>query len=218
MGRWRAVAIVGPGSEWFWAAAQFFIVAVTLLGLYRQLRAQNAANALLRMEALQGRWQSATIVHARLAVATWLRDHPGENLDYDGQVVVALLADYFENLSDLEEEGYLTWKEIENTWGLSLALYWRLLEELVRVERRRTSALAYAGFERLATRAELRAFERGDSWTGRGRDEVLADLIERNTARLRLLTAIEAGVPSVNRESPRADQRRRGRVTTSGEK
>jgi len=31
-------AIFGPGSQWFWSMAQFILVAVTLIGIYYQLR------------------------------------------------------------------------------------------------------------------------------------------------------------------------------------
>jgi hypothetical protein len=36
----QAFAIVGPGSEWFWIALQFFALAGTFYAIYRQLRAQ----------------------------------------------------------------------------------------------------------------------------------------------------------------------------------
>jgi hypothetical protein len=34
------LALIGPGSEWFWAAAQFVVVVVSLVGIYSQLQAQ----------------------------------------------------------------------------------------------------------------------------------------------------------------------------------
>lgn len=61
------MALIGPGSEWFWTAVSWIILAVTFIAIYRQLRAQNAANALQRMEALQGTWTSERMIHARLA-------------------------------------------------------------------------------------------------------------------------------------------------------
>lgn len=36
----EGLALVGPGSEWFWIALQFFALAGTLYAIYRQLRAQ----------------------------------------------------------------------------------------------------------------------------------------------------------------------------------
>ena len=34
------MSFIGPGSEWFWTMLQVLVVAVSLLGLYRQLRLQ----------------------------------------------------------------------------------------------------------------------------------------------------------------------------------
>jgi len=34
------LALIGPGSEWFWTALQFTALAVTLIAIYRQLRTQ----------------------------------------------------------------------------------------------------------------------------------------------------------------------------------
>ena len=36
----EGVAFIGPGSEWFWIALQFFALAGTFYAIYRQLRAQ----------------------------------------------------------------------------------------------------------------------------------------------------------------------------------
>ena len=41
----NGLAIFGPGSEWFWSMAQFVVVVVTLVGIYRQLRAQGGERA-----------------------------------------------------------------------------------------------------------------------------------------------------------------------------
>jgi hypothetical protein len=34
------LALIGPGSEWFWTALQFTALAITFVAIYRQLRAQ----------------------------------------------------------------------------------------------------------------------------------------------------------------------------------
>ena len=35
------LALIGPGSEWFWTALQFTALAITVIAIYRQLRAQH---------------------------------------------------------------------------------------------------------------------------------------------------------------------------------
>ena len=37
----EGLALIGPGSEWFWTALQFIVLTVTFYFIYRQLQAQN---------------------------------------------------------------------------------------------------------------------------------------------------------------------------------
>jgi hypothetical protein len=175
--------------------AQFLIIAATLLGLYRQIRQQNAANALQRMESLQGEWDSPKMIYARLAVAIWRKHAKSPTPDIEAQVPLAWLCNFFENLSDLYLEGYLTWSEIENTWGSSLVLWWTALEDTIKGERS-GSLNAYTGFEFLAKRAEAVAAKRGDDWSVApdGIPRLMDTQIGRNRTRLRLLREIDEGV------------------------
>ena len=40
----NGLAFFGPGSEWLWSMLQFVVVAVTLVGIYYQLRSSQSAN------------------------------------------------------------------------------------------------------------------------------------------------------------------------------
>ena len=42
--------LIGTGSEWFWTMVSGLVVAVTFIVIYRQLKAQGAANAFQRIE------------------------------------------------------------------------------------------------------------------------------------------------------------------------
>lgn len=189
------IVLIGPGSEWFWTALQFVVVVVTLLAIYRQLRAQGAANAVQRMESLQGEWNSERMIHSRLVVAIW-RKHAASSPPFEVQVAGNWLCGFFENLSDLEEDGYLTWKEVQNTWGESLITYWALLAPAVTEVRGGPTSNVFRGFERLARRAEAEARSRGEDWLMSESQipEMLEAQIGRNTARLRMLRDISAGV------------------------
>ena len=68
------MALIGPGSEWLWTAVSGLVLAVTFIAFYRQLRRQNAANAVARIVALQGEWTKTTSLPARLQTAIELRD------------------------------------------------------------------------------------------------------------------------------------------------
>ena len=126
------LVLIGPGSEWFWSAAQFLVVIVSVAGLYRQLRQVNAANAVQRMESLQGLWNSEALIQARLRVAIWRKHRTTDAPGYADQAALSSVCGFFENLSDLEVDRYITWKEIENTWGQALVVWWALLAPTIR--------------------------------------------------------------------------------------
>ena len=46
----EGLSLFGPGSEWFWSMLQFVVVAVTLLGIYSQLRLGRSANAFAQLD------------------------------------------------------------------------------------------------------------------------------------------------------------------------
>jgi hypothetical protein len=174
--------------------AQFLVVVVTLVALYRQIRQANAANTLQRMISLQGEWDAPRMIYARLAVAIWRKHATSPVPDVEAQVPLAWLCNFFENLSDLYVEGYVTWTEIENSWGSSLVFWWAALEQTVKSERSGNS-VAYAGFELLAKRALAGAAKRGDDWSVADEDipGMLDVQIGRNRTRLRLLRELESG-------------------------
>ena len=116
------LSFIGPGSEWLWTALSGAVVAVTFIVIYRQLRAQNAANVLHRMEALQGRWESSLTIHARLVIALWRRGSTGLAPDYNVQVAINWVCGFFEDLADLEERRYLDWDEVQPTWAGALIM------------------------------------------------------------------------------------------------
>jgi hypothetical protein len=192
------IVLIGPGSEWFWTALQFVVVVVTLLAIYRQLRAQAASNWLHRMEALQGRWDSAQMVHARLAAALWRKRTDGGPPDFEAQVALNWLCGFFEDLGMLERQGYVAWDEVESGWGESLVQWWALLAPMIADFRSGTPGMstAFGDFERLARRAEEAARRRGEDWSvPEGQIPVILDVrIGRDTARLRMLRDIAAGV------------------------
>lgn len=59
------VLIIGPGSEWFWAMAQFFAVALSFAFIVRQIRLQSHANVLSSFQQFDDRWSSDALLQAR---------------------------------------------------------------------------------------------------------------------------------------------------------
>lgn len=187
--------MVGPGSEWLWAMVEFFVVALGLIGVYRQLRQQNAANALHRMEALQGEWQSARLSHARLVAAIWRKHSDGRDPDPATQMAIVWVGNFFENLADLYGQRYISWAEVEDTWGASLVRWWIVLRDPI-LELSEGGAREYPGFQGLAERALEKGRKRGEKWAVADQDlpRLLDFHIAINAARLRMLRDIELGV------------------------
>ena len=187
--------LIGPGSEWFWAAAQFVLVAVSLVGIYRQLKAQGSANAMQRLSTLHDRWNSERLVRVRLKLAIGLR-HGG------GEAVAPLLGpvtDFFEDIALLEARGHVSRHEIWIDWNRTIEFWWTVLEPEIRRQR-----VHYPGeferFERLTERMvelDRRSSQRNtfDPDTVR---RTLDDIIEALTASLRLELEARAGhLPSL---------------------
>src|SRR5262245_31353287 len=124
------LTLIGSGSEWFWTMVSGLVVAITFVVIYRQLKAQGAANAFQRIETVHGRWGSPELILARLQVARSLRDG---TLDDDDTRVDAVL-NFFELVRDLNRQGYLDDEEIARSFGAFVVVWWRLLEPVIRAQ------------------------------------------------------------------------------------
>lgn len=129
---WQGSAIFGLGSEWFWSMAQFVVVVVTLGGIYRQLRAQGAANALHRIESLQGRYTSERMEYTKLALALDLKCEAMSNRT---RALASPLLNFFVDLGNLHEEGYISLVEIDQNWGRPILVWSALLTPVVERQR-----------------------------------------------------------------------------------
>ena len=196
-------AIVGPGSEWFWAAAQFVVVVVSLVGIYSQLRAQASANAFHQRATLHERWYSGRLVRARLTIALDKR-HPGP----DSQVpkMLPFVADFFDDIASLEEEGHLKRSYVWHDWNRTAEFWWTLLYPAIQ-QRRVLYPGDYEGFERLARlmRDLDRKAGRVNSFDEQTVADILDDLIATLPAWLVMDRDLEAGV------IPAAQPKRHGR-------
>ncbi len=179
------IALIGPGSEWFWTMAQFVAVVVTLLAIYRQLRAQGSSNALARLEALTSRYESRELTLARLHTALSLR------FDAEPTVTRAMrqVDGFFADLENLYDGGHITLTEIDYNWGSSMRV-WRALmsDALARARVLEGEADRPAG--RLIPRIEERARKRGDRpivIDDSNRTSWLDEAIVRTTDALQLL-------------------------------
>lgn len=187
--------LIGPGSEWFWTAVSGIVLAVTFLAIYRQLRTQGAANALLRIEAVHNRWSSKELTLARLEVALALRDG---TLDLTNDQRVNAVVDFFLLLDGLRLQRYLGMTEITEYYGASIYVWWRLLgDQIPELRAAEGDPMLWVGFDHLAeatSRHEHKIGIHREGVEAMPRAALLDAIIERSVLRLRLLNDAESGV------------------------
>jgi hypothetical protein len=117
------LVLIGPGSEWFWSMLQFVIVAVTLLGIYYQLRISQSANAFTQLGTLVDEWQGERLIRKRIGVLHALRDGAGPADIPDSPA--SAIANYWEKVGALVRAGHIDRSLIaegsggaEDWWGI----------------------------------------------------------------------------------------------------
>jgi hypothetical protein len=138
------IAFIGPGSEWFWAMAQFLVLTVTGLAIYRQLRAQGSANALQAQAGLVARWNAPEMVRLRVAtllvVASGTRRQP---------VTLRLVGNFFAEMAALRTHRHLRPTDSWEIWSGQIQFWWALVLPWISEIRAKNSGI-YGEFEELA--------------------------------------------------------------------
>ncbi len=129
--------------------AQLVVITITLVAIYRQVKAQGAANAFARISMLEERWTSRELTVARMRAAIRLRNEPVDVIDMS----IMRIANYLENLAILERDGHLTIGEIDDTWSTSVQIWWAFLAPVIEKQRAADgNPRMYAGLQRIAGR------------------------------------------------------------------
>jgi len=141
--------LIGPGSEWFWSMLQLVVVAVSLVGLYRQVRLQTSAGAIEQATALARDWSSEQLHRSRLAVLLALRDG-NDPADIPQQPSIDI-GNYWERVGYLVRKGHLDRDIVYNYLGNVVRLWWALLRQNTdRLRERQHDPSIYEHFEWLA--------------------------------------------------------------------
>ena len=107
--------IFGPGSEWFWSMAQFVLVAVTLIGIYYQLRLARSANAFEQMNSIVDGWESERMTRHSLEVYLALRE--GVDLENIPEGAATSITNYLESVAALIRAGHVDRKLVYEFLG-----------------------------------------------------------------------------------------------------
>ena len=126
------LVLIGPGSEWFWSMLQFIVVAVTLVGIYYQLRSSQSANAFTQLGALVDEWQGERLIRKRMALIVALRDGAAP-ADIPDSAATAV-ANYWEKVGALVRAGHIPASLIVEGMGFTND-WWGILAPFVQRQR-----------------------------------------------------------------------------------
>jgi hypothetical protein len=144
------VTLVGPGSQWFWTMLQLVVVAVSLVGVYRQVRLQRSASAIQQLNTFEAEWGGERFSQYRLEVLLALRDGTDPaSVPYPAAFRLGL---YWDKVAALVKGGHIDAQLLWRGSGGDCFVWWLILGPWVRGQRQLpASSTTYAGFEWLAS-------------------------------------------------------------------
>ena len=198
---WDGLAILGPGSEWFWSMAQFVAVAATLAAIYKQLRVQRASSLYDQSAAWTRDWNNE---HLSLSRVACLLDLVGRPVDSGLPPTAVEPGEYFERLGYLVAQGHLRSADVWHDMRGSVGRWWKLMAPYVSRDRTTYAHRAlYEWFEKLEL--ELRRLDRkmiGRELEFDVSDEALRKSIDESISRLRLHADAKNGIFPSRRVEP----------------
>jgi hypothetical protein len=141
------LALIGPGSEWFWTALSGLILAVTFIAIYRQMSLQRAATLFDQLATIEREWSEEAFMRANLQFLLEIRDAPAASALPRS---AATIGNWFERLGYLAGRGDLRLDDVWHVLRPAVAFYWAIFAPYVAASRAEygTSAL-FEWFERL---------------------------------------------------------------------
>ena len=168
-------AIFGPGSEWLWSFAQFVVVAVTLVAIYRQLRLQAHESAIEQIAELRREAYTEQMLRYGVDVMIALRDH--EDPTDIPEAAVLGLGDFWGTFAVLARDGRRDVRLLWESDSATVQIVWAWVAPFVR-KRRANSRLLTPSYEDLEWLAgEMARLDRKA-----GRDPITTELVLSYTA------------------------------------
>lgn len=196
-------SIFGAGSEWFWSMAQFMLVAVSIYGVYVQVRAQRAASVTEQTAEWEAKWMEEPFAVQRLAALVDLEVlGSDEGLPWS----FADVGDFFERIGYLTAKGHLRVDDVWHYLRQPIGVWWIVAES--HLERTRAdlgNSSLYEWFEKLEgemRRIDVKAL--GQRLEFGTPAELVSAQIDRLTSQLRTQSDARNGVYPARRERPAA--------------
>ena len=186
------MALIGPGSEWFWTALTGVVLAITFLGIYRQLSMARSAGAREQVTSFEREWGSERMIRHKLAILVALRDGAGPADFGDAEASAWAVGNWWEGIGNLARLGHLDPKLLWDggTAGESM-MWWVILRP--DAERRRAGGggpTYWHNFEWLS--GVMAEFERRAGGVLFDEAEIAGNLGRRISINLNLLRVEEA--------------------------
>jgi hypothetical protein len=151
------MALIGPGSEWFWTALSGLVLAVTFLAIYRQLRLQRSAAAIEQLNRIEQEYTSERLNRHTLEV--YLAQRAGIAPADLPQHAAAPIVNFWERVGSLARHGHL---DLDLLWEGGSGFYcqadWvRLAPAVRKVRTEEQNPQVAEQFEWLAVAMEAKA-------------------------------------------------------------
>jgi hypothetical protein len=144
------MALIGPGSEWFWTALSGLILAVTFIAIYRQLRLEASSRAFELLDAYRREGDTEAVHRAQLEILPFIRD--GGDPAKIPDSAAALLGGTWERYALLAHAGHIDVKLLWEFDGIGPQIWWQVLAPWTRARRESRGRSYFEHFEWLASR------------------------------------------------------------------
>ena len=124
------MALIGPGSEWFWTAVSGIVLAVTFVAIYRQLVLARGMSAREQLESSDREWSSEWFMRCKLEILVSRRDS-----DDPASIAPApalAMAGYWERIGALARRGHLDPTLLHTYNGGACPVWWVALAPFIR--------------------------------------------------------------------------------------
>jgi len=145
----EGMSFIGPGSEWFWTALSGLVLAITFLGIYRQLSLARSANAFAQLNRLINDWDSERLARPKLEILQALKDGALPEHVPDG--AAGAIIDFWDAAAALVRAGHIDRALVYQTFRATCRIWWTRLAPYTRRVRVESNVLgAGEHFEWLA--------------------------------------------------------------------
>jgi hypothetical protein len=143
------MAFIGPGSEWFWTAVTGVVLAVTFIGIYRQLSIARSASAREQLVAWDREWDTERQMRYRRDILVAIREGVERSHLPEGSAMG--VATWWAQIAQLDRNGHVDRKALYSRYGRLCQLWWAILTPHVRRARAESGvSQMYGDFEWLA--------------------------------------------------------------------